>query len=196
MRPFSSCLLIAAVVFLVLPPQGAAAFDRGLHGSHGFGRPGNSGDLHHSGRRPFFHRPHSHFHRHHGRRFFGYGYPRLHHRGPVTGFYRVDRYWPFYGYPSQTVVIENNAQASAYAGAPSEAELPATTGIRTEPAGSPVIYVINAARPAARPLMRKGAFEQPGPKIVSVHPLGTQRDDNDAVAPGPQVVHVAVRRGR
>ena len=114
----------------------------------------------------------------------------------MTGFYRVDRYGPFYGYPSQTVVIENNAQASAYAGAPSEAELPATTGIRTEPAGSPVIYVINAARPSARRLMRKAADEEPGPKIVPVHPLGTQQDNGEAVAAGPRVVHVAVRRGR
>jgi hypothetical protein len=181
LSPFAA--LAAFSLILSAAPDDAAAGGRG----HGFA--GKGGRAHFSGRHHGFrhglHRGHR-FGSHHGR-FHG----RFRHGPLFAGFA------PGYldgGRPPLYIQNVANSAASNM----TVLDLPGSTGIRSEPAAQPIIYVIKGPeRRHEPPLMRKGSRERPGAKVLALNP-GREVAATGSAAPhasGPRIVEVTARRG-
>lgn len=180
MRRLSPFLALAAasLAFGALASDAFAA-PRGGHGFRGGGRIAAVGHRHHG----FRHAGLSRF-RHHGR-FAHHGFG---HHGRF-GFHRAlglggvwDGPWSGDGYGGATNVAfqHNVANAGGGYGYPGLLDLPASTGIRSEPAGQPVIYVI---RSTPR-LSRRGQLRHPRFAAQAAQP-----------GSGPRIIEVTAPRG-
>jgi hypothetical protein len=124
-------------------------------------------------------------HRHHGFRQAGLKQFRHHGRFGRAAL-GLGGFWPGYadgyGYGSgaTNVAIQHNVANAGGYGYPSLLDLPASTGIRSEPAGQPVIYVIRS-RPR---LSRHGS-----PRRVASYAA------QGGTASGPRIIEVTAPRG-
>jgi hypothetical protein len=179
-------VLAAFSLILSTVPDEAAAGGRG-HGFSGKGGRGHFLGRHHGFRHGF--RGHHGFHRHHGPFHAG----KFGHGALFGGFWPGN---PYDGFGGQPLSIQNIANSSA--SNMTVVDLPGSTGIRSEPAAQPVIYVIRGAESRHEPpLMRKGSRERPGAKMLAVHP-GREIAVTGSAAPspsGPRIVEVRARRG-
>jgi hypothetical protein len=74
--------------------------------------------------------------------------------------------------------------------------MPGSTGIRSESAAQPVIYVIKGPETRHEPvLMRKGSRDRPGAKMLAVNPGREVATGSAPTASGPRIVEVTARRG-
>ncbi|HEY7385253.1 MAG TPA: hypothetical protein VH743_16445 [Beijerinckiaceae bacterium] len=209
MRGVLSCLLAAGAVSLVVltPDPGTAA-------EGGFRRPGHSfgqhnlrrGFGHHSFRRGFgehnFRRgfghhgfTHNGFNRHgfgHDRKNFGHRGFR--HDGFKNGFLPYS-YLTGNSYPSSvTIVQQGDAYPVTTGTIPSVADLPAVTGIASQPSAEPAIYVVNGARRDMPAPARRS--ERPGAKILTVDPSDAPSVPADVSSGGARIIHLDVPVGR
>jgi hypothetical protein len=201
MQGVLSCLLAAGAVSLAfLTPDPAAASD-------GFGR-------HAPVQRPHFrpHRPivrqggfHNHFdgHRfsHHGfdhRRFDRHGFKHhgFKHNGFANGFF-PSSYLVGSQYPSSVTIIQQGEPSTTLTTGtiPSVADLPAVTGIVSQPAAEPTVYVVNGARREAPALSRRGE-RSGGAKILTVDPSDAPNVAAEVSTSGPRIIHLDVPVGR
>jgi hypothetical protein len=193
MRRLSPFVFLAASsLILCTASQDAAAGGRG----HGFGAKG----VHFGGHRGFRHGAFGH------RRHFGFHHGRFHHGrfgfrhgkfGHAVGF---GGFWPGSldnGYGSPPVYVQQNV-ATSVAAYPTVLDLPGSTGIRSEPAAQPIVYVIRGPQTRHEPpLVRKGSLGRPGAKVVAMNP-GREIAATGSGGPsesGPRIIEVAVRRG-
>jgi hypothetical protein len=94
----------------------------------------------------------------------------------------------------QPLYIQQNVATSA--NAYSIVDMPGSTGIRSEPAAQPVIYVIKGPETRHEPvLMRKGSRDRPGAKMLAVNPGREVATGSAPTASGPRIVEVTARRG-
>ena len=179
MRRLSPFVFVAAAsLILCTSADDAAAGARG----HGFGK---SAGRHFAGRHFGGHR-HGFRHSrsfHHGR--FG--------RGALFGGFAPGYFDNGYG-GQQPLYIQQNVATSA--NAYSIVDMPGSTGIRSEPAAQPVIYVIKGPEARHEPvLMRKGSRDRPGAKMLAVNPGREVATGSAPTASGPRIVEVTARRG-
>ena len=153
---------------------------RGVHG----GRPGSLAIGHRIGSRHHPTRPRGGFR--HGLRWphkYGHALFRHHLSMPL---------WPYVetaGTPAP-VIVEQSPQAPppVLPGIPSISDLPASTGIRSAPTGSPTFYVLDGER---RSLRRGGA------KVVTMGQAGAGAEtETDVQGNGPRIIHLKVPVGR
>ena len=175
MRRLSPFLALAAasLAFGALASDAFAA-PRGGHGFRGGGRIAALGHRHHVYRHAGLNR----FHHHGGFGHLGrFGF----HRGLGLGGL-WDGPWSGDGYGGATNVAfqHNVANAGGGYGYPSLLDLPASTGIRSEPAGQPVIYVIRST-----------------PRLSRRGQQGHARFAAQAAQPGsgPRIIEVTAPRG-
>ncbi|HEX8666599.1 MAG TPA: hypothetical protein VF744_21500 [Beijerinckiaceae bacterium] len=178
-RLLPSLVLSAAALAFASFADSASAAPRAGHGFRGGGKPAFA--VHRGVRHAGLHRfGHGRFAHHR----FGHGFRR----GAFGGAWV---YGDGYGYPygaPVNVAVEQNVMTGGY-GPPSVLDLPASTGIRTESAAQPVIYVI---RSGPRPLMRKGS--RGGAKVASL-PGGRAAEPAATGSLGPRIVEVTAPRG-
>jgi hypothetical protein len=152
------------------------------HGGHGFrhARFHHVTPPHHRhGFRPVHKHGHHGFHKHQHHKF------RHHFATP---------FWPYVATvgDSAPIIVQQNAPAPALIpGIPSVADLPAATGIRSAPAGSPTLYVLDG-----RQSLRSG-----GAKIVTLDATGTKaaaggEGQVEDTKDGPRIIHLSVPVGR
>jgi hypothetical protein len=186
MRRLSPSLVLAAaaLAFTSLADNASAAPRAG----HGFRGGGKFAVVGHRGVRPvglnrfgrFAHHRFAHHRFAHHR--FGHGF-----HGAFLGSPWL--YGDGYGYGAPVnVAVEQTVVTGGY-GPPSVLDLPASTGIRSESAAQPVIYVI---RSGPRPLMRKG--HRGGAKVASL-PGGRGAEPAATGALGPRIIQVTAPRG-
>ncbi len=189
MRPLSPILALAAFSFVLSAlPDAAAAGARG----HGFAKGGRT---HVAGRYHGF-RPAA---RHHGR--FGVWAPHGRHHGGKLGHGTLigGGFWPggYDGYGAPPLSVQQNVMTNV-ASYPTVFDMPGSTGVRSEPAAQPVIYVIKGPeRRHDAPLVRKGSRERPGAKVLALNP-GREVAATGSTAPsgpGPRIVEVTARWG-
>ena len=197
MRRLSPFVFLAAAgLILSIPLDEASAAGRG----HGFGGKGLGFAGKGFGGRGFAGRGHFGGHRHgfRGNRTW------LSHDGRVGRGAVFGGFWPGYGgyyddaYGGRQMLIQQNVATSATS-YPTVLDLPGSTGIRSEPAAQPVIYVIKSAASGRdeAPLVRKGSRDRPGAKLLAMKP-GREVATTGSVASGgngPRIIEVTARRG-
>ena len=177
MRRLSPSLVLAAAA-LALASFADDASARPLgHGVRG----GGKAFVHRGVRHASLHRfGHGRFaHRHFGHHRFGHGF----HGAFVGSPWLYDDYGNGHGAPVN-VSVEQSVATGGYG--PS-----VSTGIRSEPAAQPVIYVIRSAS-GPRPLVRKG--DRGGAKVASL-PGGRTAEPSATGSLGPRIVEVTAPRG-
>ena len=220
MQGVLSCLLAAGAVSLTfLTPDPAAAADGfGRQGSfhrpqfrpnrptvrhggfhhrfqrfdgHGFGqhnfRPGFG---HHSFNPDFGHRglPHNAF------KHPGFGHKGFKQHGFNHG------YWPYSylqgsQYPSSVTIVQQSEPQTFTTGTiPSVADLPAVTGIASQPTAEPAIYVVNGARRDTSAPARRS--ERSGARILTVDPSDAPSVPAEVSSGGPRIIYLDVPVGR
>ena len=192
MRRAPSCLLFAGFLlsFGVLIPEGASAGTSIRHGAVGHHRPPTRlliPTRGHSSRHVVDRRGHGLGHngivdrRGHGRRF-EFGAKRRHRFFPHHVLA-----WPYLEGASDIgpIVIEQGQPPASYPlpSIPSVADLPVSGGIRSAPAGSPTVYVLNGGR-ASR--------SSPGAKALDMNGDAEANDQSS----GPRIIHLDVPVGR
>jgi hypothetical protein len=220
MQGVLSCLVAAGAVSLALvtPIPAAASDGFGRHGSfhrphvrphrpmarerfgvgfqHRFAHQGFSGhSFNHNG---FNH----HRFGHHGfdhRGFWHHGFNRhgFKHDGFKHGFF-PSSYLVGTSYPSNVTIVEQGAPAAPLTTGtiPSVADLPAVTGIRSDPPAEPAIYVINGTGRDTSGSIRRGSARSGAAKILTVDPRDAPSVPADVSTGGPRIIHLDVPVGR
>jgi hypothetical protein len=186
MRRLSPVLALAAFSLILFAiPDDAAAAGRG----HGFS--GKGSRAHFAGRHHGF--------RQHGR--FGDWAPHgRHHGGKLGRGTLIGGFWPggYDGFGAPPLAVQQNVMTNV-ASHPMVPDMPGSTGIRSEAAAQPVIYVIKGSerRPNAA-LVRKSARERLGMEVLASNP-GREVERTGSISasgPGPRIVEVKGRAGR
>ena len=157
-------------------------------GHHNF-RPGFG---HHNFRPGFGHQGFAH----QGFGHDGFKHNGFKHDGFKNGFFPYS-YLQGSQYPSSVTIIQQGQGAYPVTTGtiPSVADLPAVTGIASQPAAEPAIYVVNGARrdtsaPARRSERSSGA------KIITVGPSDAPSVPAEVSTGGPRIIHLEVPVGR
>ena len=187
MRRAPSCLLFAILVLCFGPAVSEAAFAEagvrhGMHARHGgwTGRPAITA----RGQRTNFRRLTLDRPRH--------VHPLRFHRKHRHGFFPHRSWaWPYVEATGEAtpLILESGeppAPQRVFTGIPSLADLPVSTGIRSEPPASPAIYVLNGNRRSHR----RGSA---GAKILSMDSADV---DSQSKNSGPRIIHLNVPQGR
>jgi hypothetical protein len=177
MRRLSPSLVLAAAALALTSFTGDASARPFGHGFRGSGKAFVHRGVRHAGLHRFGHGrfAHHHFGHHH----FGHGF----HSAFLGSPWLYDSYGYGAGAPVN-VSVEQSVAAGGYGP-------PVSTGIRSEPAAQPVIYVIRSGS-GPRPLVRKG--DRGRAKVASLRG-GRAAEPSETGSLGPRIVEVTAPRG-